>query len=102
MKCRACGARYAANQRSSAPGGFSSPGVFFVIGLVAVAATVWVAVGGAWMWAVPLGLVALITVGAALTSWGDANVHVGPDGRGLPGARCPRCRHVQPVRPWSL
>lgn len=102
MICEHCETRFAANWRSPSPGGFSPPGCFFFINVLLGGIVLLFLLLQWWVMAGVTGFLLVVCLGANLTSWQDANKHMGDDGHAVPGLNCPECGHVHTVSPWSL
>jgi hypothetical protein len=102
MKCSSCGEKFAANMNSPSPGGFSSPGIFFIINVILIASLIVLIDQGYGIYAFFVGLILLYSLGANLTSWYDSNREIGPGGIPSAGLSCPRCGRKNRVYPWSL
>ena len=102
MKCTACGIKFPANLHTCAPGGYSAPGVFFVINVVLLISLLGCLALGYILMTIPVGLILLIALGANLTSWTDSNCEMGSKGERVSGLSCPKCKTRHRVYPWSF
>lgn len=103
MKCSKCGARFAADINQPAPGGSSSPGVFFIVSLLfTVLLAVFVLLDLNLLWIIICCVVLLFSLVANLNAYTDCGSELGPDGETIKGVSCPACGELNDVKPWSL
>lgn len=102
MKCKRCGHRFSANWLSPGIGGYSSPGVFFIVNVGALLLFLGALLFGNLIEIALTGILLAIGLGANLTSLVDSSYPMGTDGKPVKGLPCPKCSHPHQVRPWSM
>ena len=102
MTCPKCNEKFSANWRSPAPGGYSSPGEFFIFNILMTGCIATAFFLDAILFSFVLMMCLVVGFFANVTSWMDSNCHMGPNGERFSGLCCPRCREVITVYPWSL
>lgn len=103
MKCSKCGAKFAADINQPAPGGSSSPGIFFILSLIfAVLLAILVLLDLNLVWIVICCLALVFSFVANLNAYSDCSSELGPDGETIKGVSCPACGAKNDVKPWSL
>ena len=100
MRCSACRSRFSADWAQPAPGGSGAPGIFLVIALALVVASLGAQfVGHAYIGWACLGIGAFVIVKVPI-AWSDCRGKSGLSPHG--GGTCPKCGADNPVRPWSF
>jgi hypothetical protein len=99
MRCTACGHKYRADINQPIPGGSSSPGVFFILNLLFLAAAGLFIILSEFILLIILAAFMVITLIVNLMAWMDCRGWPGQKAKGL---KCPECGRGNKVHPWSL
>ena len=102
MKCNKCHHKFSANINSTWPGGFDPPGWFFIANIIVA-----MSIFGTYMYdnmvaVIILFIIQLYCLCVNLTSYLDANEHMGEKGEIHKGLKCPECNSTHTVYPWNI